>query len=394
MFKSLNSIFGRYVLVTFLKNYALSLFVLIGMFITLDIVLNFDDFFVVSQGTAQTTTSSGLATAFHILFNLLDYYLYKSILVFVQLSAVIPVVAAAFTLLRMTRSNETIATLACGIPLLVTAMPIIFASVAITFGVVGVQEAIIPAIIPKLIRSPEDVGADTRRSFPVKALEDGKGNLLVASLFNPSTLTAPASMVELDLIERDDSRQPASHVRAERAIWEPSTNRWRLTHGIRYRGLSGNGASRSTAADTPEPLDYLPTTLSPEEVTLYRSRQYVDLLSLSRIDELLAQPRGYGNTDLLRVKHFRIAQWINNNILLWLIIPCVMTREPRTLKTGGAFLLLIAGAYMGSIFVCQQLAGTVPHNPTIAPYWTAMMALTPPAVFFLGAIFALDKIKT
>src|ERR1700761_5953882 len=91
----------RYVLTTFLKNYAISLAVLIGLFVAMDMVFHFDDFVSVDRASGAT----GLG-ALGVLRDIADYFFYQSFLIFVQLSGIIPVVAAAFTLMRLSRFNE------------------------------------------------------------------------------------------------------------------------------------------------------------------------------------------------------------------------------------------------------------------------------------------------
>lgn len=379
-------ILDRYVLLTFLKNYVIAFGVLVGMYVALDMVLNFSDLFELGERSA----GGGLGSVLKALGNVADFYAYQSLVIFVQLSPIIPVVAAAFTLLRMTRFNELIATLAAGVPLLRTAMPIVLATVVLSLVNYPLQEYVIPANIPKLLRGHSEVGREARRSFPVRALEDAQGNLLIAARFNPPTPTAPPSMIEVDLIIRDDhTRQPLAHVRADRAQWDDAQRRWLLTAGVVSTGL---GPDEARAAE--RPLAVLPTTLTPEEITLYRSRDFVDLLPIRRIDELLAAPRGYGTADLLRVKHFRVTQYLSNVILILLVLPCIMNREPRTLRVGVVFLLGVMGAYMGTVFVCQHLAGTPAPVPALAPYWPALMAWTPVLLFGPAVFIAIDRIRT
>ena len=112
------------------------------------------------------------------------------------------------------------------------------------------------------------------------------------------------------------------------------------------------------------------STITPEEINLYRSGNYVDLLSTERINELLDRPKSYGTLNLLRVKHWRFTQPLMNVILLLLAIPCVLTREPGQLKTGATKCLFFMGLGMGSMFLSQQLASpALPRecNPTIGP---------------------------
>src|SRR5678815_1150577 len=107
-------IIDRYVFSSFIRNYLISFMVLIGMYVVLDMVFHFDE--LVDVDTAAD--AGALANTLGMLWNIVDYYFYQSFLFFVHLSGIIPVVAAAFTLLRLSRFNELTAMLAAGVPLL------------------------------------------------------------------------------------------------------------------------------------------------------------------------------------------------------------------------------------------------------------------------------------
>src|SRR3954462_12328144 len=93
-------ILDRYVLLTFLKNYLISFMVLIGLFIVLHLVFNFDELFEAQSKTGPTT---GLGSFLTVLYIIWDYYFYQVFLIYAQLSGVIAVVAAAFTFVRFSR---------------------------------------------------------------------------------------------------------------------------------------------------------------------------------------------------------------------------------------------------------------------------------------------------
>src|SRR4029079_12631483 len=146
-------IFDRYVLTSFLKNYLISFMVLIGLYIVLDMVFNFDELAEV-QARAN---ASGVASVLLLLRSIGDYYFFQTFRIFVHLSGIIPIVAAAFTLIRMTRFNELTASLAAGVPLLRTAMPIIIAAVVLNVLLIVDQEMVIPQIIPQLVRKHDEI---------------------------------------------------------------------------------------------------------------------------------------------------------------------------------------------------------------------------------------------
>src|SRR5256885_12737282 len=138
-------IIDRYVFSSFLRNYLISFMVLIGMYVVLDMVFHFDELSDVDSAEA----AGAVNTTLQMLFNIGDYYFFQSFLFFVHLSGIIPVVAAAFTLLRLSRFNELTAMLAAGVPLLRVAAPIIIASVVLNALLIVDQELVIPAMVPK-----------------------------------------------------------------------------------------------------------------------------------------------------------------------------------------------------------------------------------------------------
>jgi hypothetical protein len=203
--------------------------------------------------------------------------------------------------------------------------------------------------------------------------------------------------------EAPASRRPIeakAHVSADRAIWNLAERRWDLVtwdpqqakwqpHGYRVTGLSPDAP-----ASTREIVPYYQSNITPEEIALYRSGDWVEMLSTSRIDDLIARPGSYGQANLLRVKNWRFTQPIMNVILLLLAIPCVLTREPGHLKTAATKCLILTGLGMGSIFLCHQIAGSPPHDPAWTQTWPALMAWVPIILFGPVAVFLLDRVKT
>src|SRR4051812_37834675 len=173
-------ILDRYVLFSFLKNYLISFMVLIGMYVVLDMVFNFDELAEIKSAAAGGAAES----VFSILRNIVDYYAYQIFLFFVQLSGIIPVLAAAFTLMRLSRFNELTAVLAAGVPLLRVAAPIIIAAVILNALLIVDQEVIIPRMIPHLSRGRDDLTRKIEYT-PVQNIQDDNYSLLYAAAYHP-----------------------------------------------------------------------------------------------------------------------------------------------------------------------------------------------------------------
>jgi lipopolysaccharide export system permease protein len=377
-------IIDRYVFSSFLRNYLISFMVLIGMYVVLDMVFHFDE--LVDVDTAPD--ANAVVNVLSMLWNIVDYYFYQSFLFFVHLSGIIPVVAAAFTLLRLSRIGELTALHAAGVPLLRVAAPIIIASVVLNALLIVDQELVIPGMIPKLARSHDEMHTGSKH-FAVQAIQDETGALLYAARYFPASNQgrSPATMQDVDVLERNERLLTAAKITAAKAEWDPRLSAWRLEGGVRLAQLLPD--ERPVRED----VDVWRTSVTPQEIELYRNTDYIELLSTERINALLQREKAFGATSLLRIKHTRFTQPIMNVILLLLAIPCVLTREPGKLKQGATLCLLLMGLAMGSIFLCQQIANT-PPSPRIAAQWPAIMAWVPIFLFGPLSVFLLDRIKT
>lgn len=375
----------RYILLSFLKNYAISLLVLLGLYITLHMVFQFDE--VVKVGTVGQAAGQ---TTWELIRSIVDFYFHQAFLFFVQLSGVIPVVAAAFTLVRMSRFNELTAVLAAGVPLLKFVQWVIIAGVVLNLLLLPVvQELIIPRMIPKLTRQIDDLRVGKVQSYEIRMMQDVEGNLLRAGRYYPPTDDTPARLEVLDVLERDDEGNIRRHLSADAAEWMPDDQIWRLDNGLEVTGLLPDQARAE-----PRRVYHYSTTITPDEIALYRSGDYVDLLSTAHIDQLLQRPKIYGTADLLRVKHFRWSQFLINIVLLLLAIPCVTTRDPSRLKQNIVWCFLLVGSCMATVFVAQNLAGNPPPGIQWTANWPLLLAWLPIVPFALLAVVLLDRMKT
>jgi lipopolysaccharide export system permease protein len=376
-------ILDRYVLFSFVRNYLISMLVLIGMFVVLDMVFNFDELVELRGHASGEETIS----TFSVIAAIVDYYFYQTFFIYVHLSGVIPVVAAAFTLIRMTRNNELSAILAAGVPLLRVAAPIILAAAVMNVLLILDQELLIPNIIHKLTRNRDKLHAGELKSFRIEMIQDERGALLTASRYTPPGADGVAVMRELDIIERDGERLPVAHLTADRAEWDPKERLWRLTNGRRVSGL------RPEQNRSPEiPVQTYKSDITPDEVAIWKSGDFVNLLSTERINDMLERRASYGAVELQRVKHARFTQWMMNVVLLLLAIPSLMLRQPQDLRNSILRCLVLVGLGMASIFLTYQIAGRPPPGAQWVDRWPAIWAWVPIFIFMPLAVFLLDRL--
>ncbi len=253
-------ILDRYVLITFLKNYVISLTVLVGMYVMMDMVFHFNDIVTVPSGAASGAGAGVLAAMRAVV----TYYFFQSFQIFVQLSGVIPVVAAAFTLLRLSRFNELTAFLSAGVPLLRVAVPITVAAVLLNILLIADQELVLPRLINELTKKPEEMYIAPTVGFPIKSMQVDQHSLLVAAWYHPAVGGEQPFMEEIDVIERDDNLQPAAHLFADAAEWDPVHRNWKLTGGHRVTNL----VSHQTPSPE-QPVAYYKGDVTPEEIAAF-----------------------------------------------------------------------------------------------------------------------------
>ncbi len=131
-------IIDRYLIKAFLWNYFIAMFVMMGLYIIIDMYLNLDEFLRERDGFAMVVG------------NIASYYGYNLLLYFSQLAGLITIVAGATTMARMQRSNELTALLASGTSLHRVAAPLIVMALLMNGLWVLDQEVLIPHFADKL----------------------------------------------------------------------------------------------------------------------------------------------------------------------------------------------------------------------------------------------------
>ena len=371
-----------YVLTQFLKNYLISMTVLIGLWVVMDMVFELDKIIVTDKVNGPT----GLAAVGAVVGDVVDYYFYQCFLIFTQMSGIIPVVAAAFTLLRLSRFNELTAVMAAGWPILRVAVPIVLAAVVLNGLLVVDQELVLPRMIPKLVRKHDEVHRSAGRSYAIAPMPVGDDSELLASTYDPGSCV----MEGVDVVWLDRAEQPTGHLTADAATWDPAGNRWVLTNGRLTTGLKSN---EKVSAERPQ-ADY--AGVSPDDIALYHDRGtgLVELLSTHRLNELIARPKSYGVGGLYRIKYLRLAQPVMNIVLLLLTIPTVLTFDPKALKPAATRCLTLMGLAMGSVFVCQQIAGQPPLGAGWTGTWPALMSWMPIFIWLPVSVVLLERVRT
>jgi lipopolysaccharide export LptBFGC system permease protein LptF len=260
-------ILDRYVAKNFLIGYMIAFCVLLGLTMIIDLFVNLDEF-------AELSEHGFVAVAKQIT----GFYAVQMAVYFRDFAGMITVVAAAFSLARMVRSNELVAVMASGVSLQRLIAPIIILSLLLTGLFVIDQELIIPAFSDKLVRA-KDVKPG-QETYDVWFIDDKNGSLICTSRFEVETMT----MIKPSIIMRSRNDKMLwdvdAWIAADKAVYNEKTKQWNL---INTR-ISKNNPPPEFVGNSSYASDILP-----RDIPVRRKSQHKSLLSWVQLNTLARQ---------------------------------------------------------------------------------------------------------
>ena len=372
------NLLDRYVAREFLFSYIVALLVVLSLRILVDLFLEFDEFI-------ESKAGQGAPGAITVLSYIIEYYGPKIFEFFRDFSGVIVILAAAFSLARMTRQNELTAMLASGVSLKRIIAPIVLLGFLLNLLLVVDQELILPRLADKLIRRSDEMGRGGLRVLPIWLEPDRDDALVSAREFNPNTQI----LTEVIIITRRQGRA-VSKITAEKALWDDQRGLWRLENG---RKISTESSGLS---NLPQNITEYQSNLTPDFLWLQRNASYKSLMSSSDLTRLMQHLKSGDLAEALSEKHFRFTDPIINMVMLLLGLPLLVSRERKSTKTTILLALLGTGGCFIATFACKLLIGEDIFFGLFAggDFQFKILAWLPIIVFLPLSVLALDSIKT
>ncbi|MCD6394913.1 MAG: LptF/LptG family permease, partial [Planctomycetes bacterium] len=351
-------ILDKYIAKNFVVGYLITFCVLMGLFIIVDLFINLDEF----------AEHSDLGTS-AVLKNVWVYYSAQSVLWFRDLAGIITVVAATFSLARLTTNNELVAVLASGVSLKRVMAPIIFLAILLTGLLVLDQEYAIPKRANQLVRAHDTVGED--EAYELWFMSDDKGSLFCTNKYDEKTQTmqAPTIILRRALDEDEVLWEVTGKIEADRAEYNPELGGWEFVNGIKRKIARGDTGAESILR--PETVDFYKTDLTPQDIPLRRQENYKSLLSFTQLLDL-GQKRGTRMKDraeFLLQQHSRITKPIINLVMLLVALPVLVCRDPKMMKTAIMTSFGITASCFVATFVCEMMATEVFLNQIRPELW-------------------------
>lgn len=127
---------------------------------------------------------------------------------------------------------------------------------------------------------------------------------------------------------------------------------------------------------------FIPSDLSPEKIALRQSSNWLDYMSSADLSKLLELHQVSDPEGAMLTKYLRIADPVNNLVMLLLGLPFILSRE-RNIKRSAGWCLLVVSIFYAFIYICRYMG--------MEPFWAAWM----PLVVFGGvAAIMWDLVKT
>ena len=363
-------ILDKYVAKNFLIGYLIAFAVLVGLRMMIDMFVNLDEF-----------TERADLTFWEILANILSYYSVQSTIYFRDFAGMITVVAASFSLGKMTRNNELIVIMTSGVSLKRVIAPIVFLALLLTGVLIIDQEFFIPPLADKIVRSQDAVADEL--TYDMWFISDEKGSLFCSaefrvkeeSLGRPIIITRTRQQNSLDW-------EITGIIQANSAKYNYQAGGWDLKNGS-FQNVVRQRAGQSQA------IDFYSSDLKPRDIPVRRKSANMDLLSSYDLMKLAKQspkdlPRLYAQ------KNFRITDPIINLIMLMVCLPILVCRDPKAMKSAIMISFVITGLCYITAFVCKMMAPEAFLGRVIPQLW----AWIPIFIFLPISIIELDSMKT
>jgi lipopolysaccharide export system permease protein len=363
-------ILDRYVAKNFMIGYCIAFCVLIGLRIIIDLFVNLDEF----------TEHSDLGSL-TVITNILNYYGLHSTLYFRDFAGMITVVAAAFSLGKMVRSNELVAVMASGVSLKRVIGPIVLLALLLTALAVANQELLIPPLSDKLVRSQDAIPG--QESYDVRFIIDGNGSLICSQNFDVKTSTLHYPTI---IRRRKKPDAPTWEVigrtSATKAVYNYNTQEWDLINGV---------FTERDPRKTAKSIDSYASDITPKDIPVRRKSRHLTLLSSRQLSALAAQRTKVKDlAQLYSQKHFRITEPIINLAMLLVCLPILVCRDPKSMKSSIMISFAATTICFIATFICKMLATEVVFDRIMPEVW----AWLPVVIFLPIAFIELDSMKT
>ena len=217
----------------------------------------------------------------------------------------------------------------------------------------------------KLQQDGQSIAANQRVASvnQVKLYDDNYGMTFSAKQFIAATADRPARLID-PVFEFKAGNRVLATIFAPSAEWITPEIRedqhWHLDGGMLF----------------------VESSLTPEEILLRDAGLWLDYMSSSELTDLLQLRNTLNPGEVRLAKYARLADPLNNLIMLFLSLPFVLSRQ-RNIKLSAGLCLLVVCGYFAGTYLCRYIG--------LPPFWAAF---SPGLIMGPISVLMLDNIKT
>ncbi|MFN0243981.1 MAG: LptF/LptG family permease [Planctomycetota bacterium] len=343
----------RYVATLFVSSYATAFFLVVGLFLILDMASNLDEHVETwKDGTHAPTLL------------ILRFYVLSIPFLFLQVAPFVTLVAGLFTAVKLLRYNEVIAALSAGVSSRRLLAPVFVGGALCGVGMFELRE-LVGSSIARQRDSVKYILQEKQYDVVYEELwlRDLNGSVVHLKEFRPASGSRPAEARGLQATLRSVSRW--SSTQAARAVYETRNGRlgWWLDGGTRQEV---RGEHRREPIEVLEGFDFDPELA----VTFHRARQNPMELTFSEARELARRdPDSVVYATLLQ---YHVTFPLANLVLLLVGLPALMRSRRGKAIEGMAAGCMLCIFYFAADFVLTNLGLQGGMDPYLAAWLPAL----------------------
>ncbi len=359
------SILDRQLFVSYLRSYAIVLSCLLGLYVTVDLFMNLDNF---TLGTLSQNVR-----------HIIKYYTANIFKIFDLLTEVMTLAAAVFTVAWMQRNNELLPQLSAGVPTRRVVRPVLLGAVlTLALGPLN-KELVIPAYADEL-NLPRD---DPKREKPVEVrggfdstgihLEGAQG-FRTERRVNLLYVTLPAG-----------GATGLAHLSAQGAVYVPPAGQPQTGGWLLY----------NTTPDTTDPLPphldqlgfgkYFLQTRELDFDAVSRRADWYTLAPTLALRALLAHPDPRRQPQVAVEFHRRLVRPLVGAVMVLLGLAVILRDQNRHVFLNAGLTLVLVFGFYAVVMGCKYLGDMDLIAPPLAA-WLPILLFGPVAVVWFDAV--------
>jgi lipopolysaccharide export system permease protein len=357
------------IFVSYLRNYAIVFICLMTLYVILDLFTNLNDF---------ANNKNGFGS---VVLHIVGYYSVQTTVIFNALCEAITLLAAAFTIAWMQRSNELLPQLSAGVPTQRVIRPVLL-GVVLTSALGPVNTEILIPRVADMLTVPRD---DPQRLKPTQVRgsydQNTKEHFVGAEAYRNDL-----KVMQFEYTSNAESSSGLVHLTAAEAVYVPPS----------HEKLSGGWKLYNTKPETPS------VTL-PENITLIVPGQYflktndIDFDAVTRrttwfmyaptskLWELLQKPESGRQSPIAVLFHMRLTKPIAALLMVFLGLAVILRDQNRHVFISAGYCLIVMAMFYVLTLGAKYLGDHDILPPPLAA-WLPVMILGPATLAQFDAI--------